>query len=149
MGKRFAIVIGVAAAGVMTLGALGITGTAAAESSDQASTASAGVATYLTITRDGSHAYHGLVSSRARKCADGRRVVLFEQQPGPDRMLAVTRSKNWQAGEASWWKVLLQVGLQRGDPVYAKAPRTQRSGFVCRADRSWIIWAPTPDPINR
>ena len=78
MGKRFAIVIGVAAAGVMALG----TQTAAALPKYQ---------TRVTIAKE-SCCYHGRVYSEVRKCLDGRKVVLFKQRPGADRRLGKARS---------------------------------------------------------
>ena len=71
MGKRFAIVIGVAAAGVMALGA---------------QTAAAGVVKYdtnLGVTKDRGRFYHGSVPSEGhRKCERGRRVALFRRLTG-------------------------------------------------------------------
>ena len=130
--KRFALVIGAVAAGVMTLGAQ----TAAAATYN----------TRVTITQDRvtpPHILiHGDVRSAVRKCEVGRRVVLFEQQPGTDRMLGATRS-SLDHGRAVWGVVVPQsTGLQRGDRLYAKAPRKQRSGYVCRADRSKILLHP-------
>ena len=81
MGKRFAIVIGVAAAGVMALGA-------------QTATAPDVVKydTELKITADRGGLYHGSVESEVRKCERERRVVLFKQRPGADRRLGTDRS---------------------------------------------------------
>ena len=92
MGKRFAIVIGMAAAGVM---ALGVQTTAAAPD----------VVKYDTrqqTTTERGFLYHGWVLSdrdrnrkfpprrlRSRKCESGRRVVLFKKRPRADRELDV------------------------------------------------------------
>src|SRR5215207_4494514 len=81
MGKRFAILIGVAAAGVMALGAQ--TGAAASESVVKYDTR-------LTITTD-RNIPHGRVHSEVRKCEFGRRVILFKKRPGPDRKLDTAR----------------------------------------------------------
>ena len=92
MGKRFAVVIGVAAAGVMALGAQ--TGTAASE----------GVVRYktkLTIYKDGGGvARPGEV--RVRECWEGREVIVFKKRPGADRKLgdaeAVPRGSHTTGG---------------------------------------------------
>src|SRR4051812_49750221 len=93
MGKRFAIVIGVAAAGVMALGAQ--TGAAPVHTYD----------TNLTITTERGFWYHGGVLSdrdhnpgynranKFRRCMEGRRVTLFKERPGADRKLATDRSE--------------------------------------------------------
>ena len=78
MGKRFAIVIGVAAAGVMALG-------------PQTAGARPEVVKYdakVTIHRIKAGAgpyFHGSVESKVRKCMDGRRVVVFKKRPGADQ----------------------------------------------------------------
>jgi hypothetical protein len=83
MGKRFAIVIGVAAVGVMALGAQ----TGAAASEDVVS-----YGTTLTILKD-QRTLHGEVKSRGGwKCRVGREVIMFRKLPGPDRKLGATRS---------------------------------------------------------
>ena len=75
MRKRFAVVIGVAAAGVMALGA-------------QTAAAAPGVVEYgtkLTITHEGHSTDRGVIwpagsrSGGHRKCEEGRRVVLFRE----------------------------------------------------------------------
>ena len=82
MGKRFAILIGVAATGVMALGAQ--TGAAASE----------GVVSYgtkVTILKD-QFILHGRVRSEGgSKCRVGREVILFKKRPGPDRRLGAGR----------------------------------------------------------
>jgi hypothetical protein len=118
--KRFAIVIGVAAAGVMALGAQ----TAAAATYN----------TRLTITQDRSppHALiHGHVrSGGGKKCEVGRRVTLFKQEPGADRKLGADRStREWGMGvpqAKAGWHVYATVSPKVGD------------GFVCSGDRSPI-----------
>jgi hypothetical protein len=129
MGKRFAIAIGAAAAGVMALGAL--TGAAA---SDVVS-----YGTELTITHERSTdrgvLWHGGVRSN-RKCRVGREVIVFKKRPGPDRKLGADRTTlgasayNWFA-----WRV---VAPEDGH-VYAKVSPKVGDGFVCRGDRSPTI----------
>ena len=78
MGKRFVIVIGVAAAGVMALGAQPAAGHPKYD-------------TKLSMNADGGGVF-GLVESQLGKC-ERRRVVLFKQRPGADLRLARTRSE--------------------------------------------------------
>jgi hypothetical protein len=126
MGKRFAVVIGVAAAGVMVLGA-------------QTGAAASGVVSYgteLTIIHEGGSdrgvIWHGGVRSN-RKCRLGREVILFRKRPGPDRKLGADRTTvganahNWFA-----WRV---VAPEDGH-VYAVVSPKVDDGFVCRGDRS-------------
>jgi hypothetical protein len=126
MGKRFAIVIGVAAAGVMALGAQ----TAAAATYN----------TKVTITQDQTTPpymfLHGEVISGVRKCELGRRVTVFRQQPGTDRKLGEVRS-GLDHGRVVWG---IQVPQARhGWHVYARARgAVRRHGLVCRSDRSPI-----------
>jgi hypothetical protein len=128
MGKRFAVVIGVAAAGVMALGAQ--TGAA----SDVVS-----YGTELTITHEGHRTdrgvlWHGGVRSN-RKCRVGREVILFKKRPGPDRKLGADRTTlganahNWFA-----WRVVTPTA----GPVYATVSPKVGDGFVCRGDRSGV-----------
>ena len=141
MGKRFAIVIGVAAAGVMALGT-------------QTATAVPKYDTELTIRQtqeDGP--FLGTVWSErvplslqdrenlVRECMNGRRVALFKQRPGADRKLGIDISSggdptnpNTRSGD---WQVSAPKGaLRHADPVYAKARRKVGDGFVCHAERS-------------
>ena len=123
MGKRFAILIGAAAAGVMALGA-------------QAAAAPDVVKydTELTVTKDRGHNYHGWVGSEVRKCMEGRRVIVFQQRPGADRKLGAERSEfDPRYGQARWW---LWLDRSYGHRVYAKVTRKERDRFVCRAERS-------------
>jgi hypothetical protein len=120
MGKRFAVVIGVAAVGVTALGA---------------QTVMAGK------DRTGLVPWHGGLGSEVRKCVDGRRVILFKQRPGPDRKLGSDRIK--QLGEAAdpagpgWFRWYIWAPM--GGRVYAKVMPKVGDGFVCRADRSRTI----------
>ena len=94
MGKRFAILIGLAAAGVMALGAQ--TGTAASE--DVVS-----YGTKVTILKD-QRILHGRVRSEGgSKCRVGREVILFRKRPGPDRKLGADRSGPGH-GPAFFWE---------------------------------------------
>ena len=96
MGKRFAIVICVGAAGVMALGA-------------QTAGAAATYNTRLTIENEARyHDMYGLVySGGGKKCEVGRRVTLFKQQPGADRKIVEVRSgaagPNDPRGPAGSW----------------------------------------------
>ena len=143
MGRRFAILIGVAAAGVMALGAQ--TGTAASE----------GVVEYkttLTIYKDGAE-LHGEVKSGVRECWEGREVIVFKKRPGADRKLGATRSgpqaksHNWRF----WVKVANKEAnekvLRDGD-VYAKVTPKVGDGFVCRADTSGMLWKTYPPSMR-
>ena len=129
MGKRFAVVIAVAATGVMALGAQ--TGAAASE----------GVVSYgtkLTIFKDGTE-LHGEVNSKVRKCAEGREVILFRKRPGPDRKLGATTSgPQWESHN---WRVRVKGLKKWSSPVgrvYAKATPKVGDGFVCRAGHSRV-----------
>jgi hypothetical protein len=96
--------------------------------------------TDLTIARDQTRFYHGDVLSKVQKCADGRRVLLFEQRPGRDRELGATQSELEEPGTTPWGFVVPRSkGLQRGDRIYAKAIREEGSGYVCRPARSKIL----------
>ncbi len=132
MDKRFAIVIGVAAAGAMALGA-------------QTATAAPEVVKYrtqLSITTDRGFIYHGwLVSYRdrnprsdlVRKCMEGRRVTVFEQRPGTDRELGTARTEQVRHRRGYWgWFPRPAASPAR---VYAKVRREVHDEFVCRGDR--------------
>jgi hypothetical protein len=147
MGRRFAIVIGVAAAGVMALGAQ----TAAAPEVVKYDTK-------LTLTKEGGGGgglYHGWVKSDrdrnpeydpakgVRKCMVGRVVVLFKLRPGADRKLGTDRSE-WGP---TWQLFKGRQGLRQGrweertrrdygDRVRATVKRKVRVRYVCRADRA-------------
>jgi hypothetical protein len=139
MGKRFAIVIGVAAAGVMALSA-------------QTAAAAPGVVKYdteLTINKDGGGLYHGSVMSDGDgnpgydpanavwKCMDARRVTLFKRRPGADRRLGTDRSGfRPDYGLGIWGVEISQSGLLRDGGVYAKVRPKVSDRYVCRADRS-------------
>ena len=120
--KRFAIVIGAAALGVMALGA-------------QTAAAAPQVVKYdtqLGMYGERGGLYDGYVKSGAKKCTEGRRVVLYKQRSGADRKFATARSVG------GWWEVDTdRVKLPRtGGLAYAKVTPKVGDGFVCRADRS-------------
>ena len=136
MGKRFAIVIGMAAAGVMALGA-------------QTAAAAPDVVKYrteVTISLGRAGLYHGEVRSEVRKCMGGRRVILFKVRPGPDRKLGTARRTQLEGGaygtpRAPWGVVVgFPTAGQHGE--YAKVQREVGDGFVCRADRSETLTRP-------
>ena len=113
---------GVAAAGVMALGAQ----TAAAAPDD----------TRVTISQI-TGLLHGDLYSAARKCKVGRRVVVFKQQPGTDRKLGVG---DFGHGGPNHWDLLFPAGGKQGWHVYALVRREVRHhGLVCRSDRSRIL----------
>ena len=129
MGKRFAIVIGVAAAGLMALGA-------------QTGAAATGVVEYntkLTITHEGHRSdrgvlwHGGLRSGGDRKCVEGRRVVLFKKRPGPDRELGYDRNPEFHPNPRWFNWTVVAPGHGR---FYAKVTPKVGDGFVCRGDTS-------------
>ena len=130
LGRRFAIVIGVAAAGVMALGA-------------QTTAAAPEVVKYdteVTISKDMDIVW-GQVESKVRNCHKLRRVVLFRQRPGADRKLRTVRSSSHQfpSPGRSGWRVSdrsIRGQVQPGDVLYAEVPREVHDEFVCRRDRS-------------
>ena len=131
MSKRFAIVIGVAAAGVMALG-------------PQTAAARPEVVKYdakVTIHRIKAGAgpyFHGSVESKVRKCMDGRRVVVFKRRPGADQKMGTART-HLENGVGQWGLHLHSGDSKREDPIYAKVTPKEGPGFVCRAARSPTI----------
>ena len=125
MTKRFAIVIGVAAAGAMALGA-------------QTAAAVPTYGTHLTITADRGPLFHGFVDVRGgedvRKCEVERRVVLFRQRPGPDAQLGTDRSEPTNHHAGGWGVKVHRAQL--GWRVYAKAEHKVRDRYVCAPARS-------------
>jgi hypothetical protein len=132
--KRFAIVIGVAAVGMMALGA-------------QTGAAATGVVEYgtkLTIFQDGT-SLHGEVKSKVRQCWEGREVIVFRKRPGPDRKLGATRSG--PAARSHNWSVNVKVGKEKPRTpqlgrVYAKATPKVGDGFVCLPGSSGVCTWP-------
>jgi hypothetical protein len=141
MGKRFAIVIGVAAAGVMALGAQTVMALGAQTASATEAPAVVEYNTKLTITTERGFLYHGSVWSGRTECMDGREVTLFKQRPGADLILATFQSefvprypgKRGRAGGDWGFARGPEASLHR---VYAKVSPMVGDGFVCRADRS-------------
>jgi hypothetical protein len=149
IGKRFAIVIGVAAVGVMALDAQTVAQTPAPT---PPAPAVVKYDTTLTIThepackrhcrggkpeadpgrlKEGVAHWHGRVESDRTECIVGRRVILFRQQSGADRKLGrVAKSVDgrWGAGTAPI----------RGR-VYARVSPKVGDGFVCLGARSLTI----------
>jgi hypothetical protein len=145
MGKRFTIVICVAAVSVMALGAQTAAPAQAVVKYD----------TKLMITHEavstggksplpkGTTHWHGRVESDRTECMGGRRVILFQQRPGADRKLGVGKSLykdgfpyGQPAGDIFAWGG--GVAPIRGR-VYARVSPKVGDGFVCRADRSLTI----------
>jgi hypothetical protein len=119
--KRFTIVVGLAAAGVMALGA---------------QTASA--ATYntkLTISQERAPTFFGHMTSVAgKKCKVGRLVTMFKIRPGVDRKLGATRT-----GSGGFWIMPVpKAWSESGWRVYVKTPPKVGDGFVCNGTRSEI-----------
>jgi hypothetical protein len=133
IGKRFAILIGVAAVGVIALGAQTVIPQTAAAASDVVS-----YDTRLGITHErpwhGRTLWHGGLRSNSHQgCGVGREVILFRKRPGPDRKLGADRTT---LADRLWaWSI---KASDRGR-VYAKAMPKVGDGFVCRADRSRTI----------
>jgi hypothetical protein len=115
--KRFALVICVAAAGVMALGA-------------QTAAAATYKNTKLTITTwEAGHFWGHVVSGDRKKCEAGRRVTLFKQRPGADRKLGTGKS-----GRDGSWGVRAPYEIRFA--VYATVSPKVGDGFVCGGDRS-------------
>ena len=150
IGKRFAIVIGVAAVGVMALGAQTGAQTPAPTPPAQAVVK---YDTNLTITREGGeewvlwhggllsgiHATAGSPAVLVRECMEGRKVSLFQKRPGADRKLGSSATGSFGEGliESGWfsWKVKAPTDGR----VYARVKPKVRDRFVCRGDRSRTI----------
>ena len=122
MGRRFAILIGVAAAGVMALGAQ----TAAAATYN----------TRLTIVNEPDWFFGHVLAGGKKPCMDGRLVTLFKQRPGADRKLGKPRNSQ----KDGYWAVphLAENG------VYATVSPKVGHGFVCGGDRSRTMFSSWP-----
>jgi hypothetical protein len=128
MRKRFAIVIGVAAAGVMALGAQ--TGAAASEGVTEYNTG-------LKIIQGRTPLYYGFVhSGGGKKCERGRLVTLFRRLPGADRKLGDDRSR-YGRGRGFWGMRVPEA--KDGWRMYVTVPRKVGHGFVCRHERSPVL----------
>jgi hypothetical protein len=155
--KRFAILIGAAAGGVIALGAQ----TAIAQTAAPAP-AVVEYPTKLTITTERGFSIHGGLRSGipapagsgvsgtpVRECEDGREVILFKKRPGADRRLATALSvfraldpaaaPDYGAGE---WSVPRGVGKRAAAghaPVYAMVTPKWGDGFVCLGDLTTVL----------
>jgi hypothetical protein len=123
MGKRFAIVIGVASAGVMALGAQTAAPAQAVVKYD----------TKVTLRLHDHDRFIYWVQSKGSTCERGRRVTLFRQEPGADRKLGTARSK-YRSGR--WADAVITARKKPRDVVYAKVQREVHDEFVCGGDRS-------------
>ena len=132
IGKRFAIVIGVAAAGVMALGAQTAAPAQAVVKYD----------TKVTLRLHDHDRFIYWVESKGSTCERGRRVTLIRQEPGADRKLGTARSK-YRSGRSA--DAVITARKKPNDVVYAKVRREVHDEFVCGGDRS----EPHTDPINR
>ena len=134
MRKRFAILIGVAASGVMAFGAQ----TGAATSEDVV-TYDTEVGIYRSLN---ARWWVGPLDSRPqalKRCVVGREVIVFRKRPGPDRKLGATRSYlRHEGGRVTRWGQWKVRAPDRGR-VYAKVTPKVGDGFVCRADYSRVV----------
>ena len=118
---RLAIVIGVAAAGVIALGAQ--------------TAAGPGVVKYDTKLDgrkkgDRWHTrYNGFVKSEVDKCERRRLVVLLQRRPGADRKVSTDLSKR----DGHW---LVYSGQGMRGHFYVVVRRASGNGYVCGADRA-------------
>jgi hypothetical protein len=128
--KRFAVVIGVSAVGVMALGAQ--TGVAASDVVSYKTT--------LTILKERGLLHGGVWSNR--KCRVGREVIVFRKRPGPDRKLGADRTTRGGKRITKWFAWSVRVAAGPDPPVgrvYAKVTPKVGDGFVCRGDRSRVL----------
>ena len=129
MGKRFAIVIGVAVAGVMALGA------------QPAAAGPADVVKYDTKLTLGLHVHQRFyywLRAEGTECELGRRVVLFLRRPGADRKLGTDRSGPDRFGPHRLYGGVIIAKEHRVTVVYAKVRREVHDEFVCGRDRSQL-----------
>jgi hypothetical protein len=135
MRKRFAVVIGVAAAGVMALGAQ--TGVAASDVVSYKTT--------LTILKERGLLHGGVWSNR--KCRVGREVIVFRKRPGPDRKLGADRSGPGH-GPSMFWEVHVKNKDIKA-PLYAEVTPKVGDGFVCLGARSGKLSACVGDGVQK
>jgi hypothetical protein len=80
-------------------------------------------------------AFHGRVESRNPACERQRKVKLFKQHSGPDKLLGTDKTNNHGK-----WKILVNP-LKPGG-YYAKVVRREEGTagtiFICRGDRSIV-----------
>ena len=81
-------------------------------------------------------AFHGIVHSDVAFCENHRRVRMFRQRPGDDRLLGTDRSDNegrWEVDHPSL----------RSGAYYARVARKEQivsgDGLLCKADKSRVI----------
>jgi hypothetical protein len=147
MGRRFALVIGVVALGVMALGAQAGAGVVKHDAAEAKRVHR--VTVNLTIFHESNLLFYGEVrrgqlSSEVRRCQGGRQVTVFKQRPGADRKLGTNRSHGKppvRGGIRSpfsgfWWG---RFRIHLGDRLYATVRRERHRLFVCAADRSRTI----------
>jgi hypothetical protein len=81
-------------------------------------------------------AFHGQVKSNKSACERQRRVKLFKQRSGPDKLLGKDNSNH-----RGKWKIV--VDPLKSGAYYAKLKRrsegTAGTIFVCRGDRSKVV----------
>jgi len=81
-------------------------------------------------------AFHGHVSSESPACEPRRRVKLFKQRPGTDKLLGKDRTDH-----EGRWKI--EVEPLKSGAYYAKVTRRAEGAagttFVCKRDRSKTV----------
>jgi hypothetical protein len=75
-------------------------------------------------------AFHGKLKSAKKSCRTDRRVQLFRQRPGPDRLLGTDRSN-----AKAKWSIPIGNRLPSGASYYAKAPRKGN----CKPSKSKVL----------
>lgn len=94
------------------------------------------------VTLFGTHAglseraptFHGRIQSRSHFCVAHRRVKMFKERPGRNRLLGKDRGSN-----AGRWKVRVRAGT---GTYYAKVSRLKSAalGVTCLADESRTLF---------
>src|SRR4051794_8548243 len=133
MGKRFAILIGVAAAGVMALGAQKTAAVPALASH------TVKIDSMVTLPPPQKRPFYGRVKSNKHACEVHRLVKVYRVRPGRDHVADRGDAKDRTNQRGKWRDRQLILG--EGD-FYAKVVRrkegTAGTTFVCRQDRSPI-----------
>jgi hypothetical protein len=131
MGKRFAFVIGVAAAGVMALGAQ----TTAAVPARASHTVK--IDSRVTLPPPQKNPFYGRVKSSEHACEVHRLVKVYRVTPGRDHAVDGGDAKD-RTNQRGKWRVGQALLSERN--YYAKVVRhkegTAGTTFVCRQDRS-------------
>ena len=120
--------------------AMALPASTSADGADLRNGAAADVVKYQTIVTvkvagrrnpDGRHLVFGEVMSEVRKCMVGRRVVVFNRQPGADRKLGADRSDD--SPRAGWG---MPINERAGRHLYAKVLREVHDApdYICRSD---------------